>query len=185
MKSEAEVRGLLKDLLSQEFDRRVSEAQLRLPRSCVHNHQQPLDVRKTVDGEPNSAYNRITQDRHHLPVVQTLGLCMLGASDPEEWPGDRICEEPIDAQRCPDFTSRLSKEEVLASFKAQVGDPQWLEAHLPKAAMLLWVLGQYQVPTSPPWWKRILFRFTPLKMEPQKPFELSTLLPEPHGSIRP
>lgn len=178
MKTEEEVRSRLQGVLLREFDRRVAEAQERLPGGCVHNRQQPLDARKTVDGERNYNYNRITRGKG-LPVYQTIGLCMLGSENPEEWPGDRICEEPLDAKRCPYFTPKFLKPEILASFKEEMEDPFWVEHNLPEAAALLWLLEE-DAKAQLPWWKRVLFHFLTLKVEPvqKSSVDLTLLLPE-------
>lgn len=176
MKSEAEIRTRLQELFLREFDRRVGESRTRLPWLCTHNHQQPLDNRKMVEGERNDSYNRITTPRR-LPVARTIGLCMLGAQSPEEWPGD-ICDEPIDAMKCPYFTPKRSKNDILSEFADQVNDPAWVEAHMPEAHGLIWALEGFGA-TTLPWWKRAWFWLT--SVEPAPPVvrpALAALLPE-------
>ena len=163
MKNQDEIQDRIRTLLLAELDRRVTEANLRLPRRCQHNHRQPLDSRKEVVGEPNDGFNRV--DRRHLPVVPTIGLCLLGADDPTEWRGD-ICDEPLDAQRCPHFTPTQAKDEILAEFRREVEDEAWLTANLPAVAALLWVVGEEAPNFHLPWWKRIWFRFLRLRTEP-------------------
>jgi hypothetical protein len=116
-----------------------------------------LDVRKTVDGERNPNYNRVAGTKH-LPVI---GLCMLGAADPTTWPGN-ICEDPIDAQKCPFFERLESKqdavERVQAEFYQQIRDLEWVEANMPEVAGLLWALDSKDLPVLP-WWQTALFRW--------------------------
>lgn len=145
MKSMDEVESRLRELLVSELGRRLTRE--TLPQLCVHNYRHTLDHRKTAYGEPNGGYNRITQgveevdgERVGLPVVQTIGLCMLGSEGLESWPGN-ICEEPIDAQRCPYFQYRVTRAEVYDGFLADVSDPAWVEKTLPAVHSLLWVLG--------------------------------------------
>lgn len=183
MKSESEIRSRLNALVLQELDRRVQEATTRLPWLCTHNHQQLLDNRKSVEGVPNENYNRIVP-RSHLPVAQTIGLCMLGASNPEEWPGD-ICDEPIDALRCPYFNPKRTKQDILAEYQQQMNDLKWVEVHMPEAFGLMWAL-EAMAQTSLPWWKRVWFWFVPMKPEPVQPqgIEVTALLPEGREDAR-
>lgn len=183
MRTAEEVQGRIRSLLLQEFDRRVAEAEQRLPCNCTHNHRQALDSRKELAGDANEGYNRI--NRKHLPLVPTIGLCLLGSDDPETWKGD-ICDDPIDAQRCPYFSSLSSKDSLLAAFKEQVEDVFWVQTHLPEVHALLWVLNESSANFQLPWWKRCLFWFLRLRTEPVQPQGVSNLLPSGddgvHGS---
>jgi len=147
MKEESEVRGRLNKLLSEELGRRIAAATEKLPCRCVHNYRHPLDQRKTVDGEPNENYNRIA-DHRGLPVVQTIGLCMLGSDNPEEW-GGTICEEPLDAKRCPDFKPLKTKPELLKEFREQLKDEAWARANMPEAFALMWFLEEIEAKDQP------------------------------------
>lgn len=151
MRSETEVQDRIRYLLTLEVDRRVKEASARLPHLCRHNRRHSLDVRKEIAGDPNPEYNRIAGKS--LPVI---GLCMLGAEDPMSWPGT-ICEDPIDAQRCPYFTPTVNKEAVETQFKSELRDLDWVSTNLPEVYGLLWALGSATVPKLP-WWKALLFR---------------------------
>lgn len=155
------VRWRIRHLLTVELDRRVTLMVKRLPEHCVHNYRHPLDVRKTVDGHPNEQYNRIS-----LPVVQqTIGLCTLGKDTPAEWNGT-ICEDPVDAQRCPYFNGKQTKESVLREFEEQLRDMNWVSQNLPEVHGLLWVL-EYE-PVRLPWWKRVWFWVLKIHPEPLK-----------------
>jgi hypothetical protein len=159
MRTESEVQDRIRYLLSQELDRRVAEACARLPHNCGHNHKQPLDVRQKIEGRDNPNYNRL--DREKLPVI---GLCMLGAENPSEWKGT-ICEDPIDAQRCPYFDATHTKETVQKDFDEQIRDLGWVSENMPEVAGLLWALGSESMP-SLPWWKRLWFRFVSVRPDP-------------------
>jgi hypothetical protein len=94
---------------------------------------------------------------------------MYGSENPEQWSGT-ICEDPIDAQRCPLFTPKLGREEVIREFKEQLGSPEWVQKNLPDVDSLRWVLAGAPLPdptlppeeivgASLPWWQRLLSRF--------------------------
>ena len=140
MKGESDIRGRLNQLLAEELNRRIASASEKLPRRCTHNYRHPLDQRKKVDGESNENYNRITDNRG-LPVVQTIGLCMLGSKDPETW-GGTICEEPLDAIRCPVFEPAKTKAQLLKEFREQLRDEVWTKENFPEVFSLLWILEE-------------------------------------------
>lgn len=149
MKSTAEVEERLRTIVVAELRKRLTRE--TLPHLCVHNRRQPLDHRRTIYGEPNGSYNRISTGVENgvaLPVLQTIGLCMLGSEDPESWPGN-MCDEPLDAQRCPYFTYKQSRADVYAEFIANLKDPEWVEAYLPAAHALLWVMSAPPLRVTP------------------------------------
>lgn len=156
MRADADVQNRIRALVIQELDCRIKEASSRLPHLCVHNYRHPLDDRKIVDGDPNESYNRITIDAG-IPVSRVLGLCMQGQSNPEEW-GGNICEDPVDAQRCPLFEPVRTKSNILIEFDEQLNTPGWVEDNLPAVAALLWVMGK-MIPTPLPWWKRFWYHW--------------------------
>jgi hypothetical protein len=163
MRAQGDIEDRIRFLLTEELSRRVREAESQLPHLCVHNHRQPLDSRKTVEDAPNETYNR-TSDRNGLPVVQTIGLCMVGADNPEEWPGN-ICEDPIDAQRCPMFRSITTKTAVYETFKTNLEDIDWVRHNMPELWGLLWVLDASTSPALP-WWKRLWFKMLRIHVAP-------------------
>jgi hypothetical protein len=141
----------MQTLVVAEIDARFKAATKRLPHMCVHNHRHPLDVRKKVEDEVNEMYNRLEKGPR-LPVVNTMGLCMLGAESPEEWPGN-ICEDPIDAQRCPWFTPLVSRDSIIENFSTQLKDLEWVRQAMPELYTLMWVLEASR--TKLPWWTRL------------------------------
>jgi len=174
MRSDDQIECRIRKLLVEELDRRVAEASQRLPLLCVHNHRQPLDERREVYGEVNG-YNRIT-DGNGEGVIQTLGLCMLGASRPEEWRGT-ICEDDLDAKRCPYFTPIKTKKVIWDEFQRDVRDGPWLAAHLPAVSELSWTLNHGRMPQLP-WWKRLWHRwFLRIVVVPPLPVDDPALLP--------
>jgi len=175
MKTKMDIEHRLKVLLDAELEQRLKVLSLRLPQSCVHNHRQPLDPRKKVGGEPNEEYNRIV-GKNALPVVQTIGLCMLGAEDPETWPGS-ICEDPLDAKRCSFFTHTQNKAQVIQEFSEQLRDLEWVKTHYPEIYTLLWVLEETKL-LQIPWWKRLLLKLRVIRLEPVTPsIDPTKLLP--------
>ena len=165
MRTGAEIRSRVRELVSQELDRRIQEASERLPHRCTHNYKHPLDTRKHVEGERNEGYNRITLE-DGSPVPQRIGLCLLGSENPEEW-GGTICDEPIDTKKCPYFTPAKSKEDLIPELEENLRDASWVEEHLPEVHALIWVLGE--VTLRVPWWRKLLFRFKLIRTEPVLP----------------
>ena len=179
MKSQDDIENRIRFLLCEELSRRVREAETRLPHLCTYNHRQPLDTRKSVEDLPNETYNRISS-LEGGPVRQTMGLCMLGAENPESWPGD-ICEDPIDAQKCPYFTPSASKASIYESFSAQVCDVDWVRANMPELYGLLWALDAHSVYRIP-WWKRLWFKIIRINRAPVlSNYSLVAMLPQSPG----
>lgn len=158
MRSPAEIEDRVRDIVVAELHRRL--ARDVLPHLCVHNLRQPLDHRRTILGEPNDSYNRVSagldEKGQSLPVIQSIGLCMLGSDDPETWTGT-ICEEAIDAQRCPYFKFRQARADVYNEFVTDLRNPEWVALNLPAAHQLLWVMRTpLAVEPSVPAWRRVL-----------------------------
>jgi len=89
---------------------------------------------------------------------------MLNSENPEEWQGT-ICEDPIDAKRCPFFTALQTKESLFREFVSQTSNPEWLELNMPGVHELLWAAGISQT-LAIPWWKRVLLWFKRIRIEP-------------------
>lgn len=177
MRTPNEVEDRIRALLVEELDRRMADASQRLPVKCTHNHRQSLDNRRKVEGDFNPTFNRISTHQG-LPVVQTIGLCMLNADRPEDWQGT-ICEDPIDAQRCPYFDPKISKDDVWDGFVHDLSDADWVQLNLPQVHELRWVIAE-EKDVQLPWWKKILFRFARIRIpNALPPFEPAKLLPSP------
>ena len=176
MKTKFEIEARIKELICSELDRRVAEASERLPTRCLNNYRHPLDTRKQIEGESNAEYNRIT-DKQGLPVIQTIGFCLLNCEDPENWEGT-ICEEPIDAKKCSDFKQVKTKSDILPELARDLKDVNWVQVNHPELFTLLWVLGVIQE-LRVPLWKRILFFIAQIRLEPVTPkIDTSKLLPQ-------
>ena len=175
MKQRDEIQDRIRALLDVELARRLSVTGQRQPHLCRYNHRQPLDSRKHLAGDPNDGYNRL--DRHRLPVVNTLGLCMMGVEDPMTWPGT-ICDDPVDAQRCPYFDSVQTHAQLVAEFETQVTDPDWLRENLPAVYELVWTLDMAPPNYRVSWWKRTWLRLKGRKQSEHLPVDVHLLLPE-------
>lgn len=149
MRNESEIRNRIRELFQREIDRRFQEAAQRVPVRCRHNYRHPLDVQKQgVDGTPNLTYNRIGD------TAKTIGLCLYGSDDPENWGGD-ICEDVIDAERCPYFEPRELPEQIIEKFRRDMTSVDWIRQNLPDIYHLLWVLEHVEPPKS--WWERFKY----------------------------
>jgi hypothetical protein len=109
---------------------------------------------------------------------------MLGAESPESWPGN-ICEDPIDAIRCPYFNPKKSKQDILDELQLQLRDLAWLKENMPEICGLLWSLNENPRPLAMPWWKRVWFWFLRIRVEPLVNVDPDRLLPpkDPNGSF--
>jgi len=182
MKTKTEIEDRIRFLLAKELERRVMKATERLPHRCIYNLRQPLDTRRRVEDEPNPYYNRITlgigPDGVPLPVHQTIGLCMFkDNAESEGQPLLTICEDPIDAQRCPVFSPRVTKETLWKEFSEQIQNSVWIHENLPDVSALYWALDTGRT-VKAPWWLRILYRFLRIRPEPLRgKTDLMKLLP--------
>jgi len=148
-------------LIDTERDSRLVESTRRLPHRCVYNHRQALDIRKTSLGEPNQDYNNVSRTR------QTIGLCMYGSEDAETWLGN-ICEDPIDAQRCPLFVPQHERQVILDQFYQDLQEPLWVSSNMPELAALLWVLDQHALPKMN-WFSRVVNSLRRYRLEALQP----------------
>ena len=175
MKTASEIENRVRQLLAEELDRRLQGAQARLPTNCVLNHRHPLDVRKRVEGEPNPKYNQI------FDTDQTLGLCMWGSQDAKEWEGT-ICEDPVDAQRCPMFKSKMDKDRIWNQLRVDLSGEGWAKEKMPEVAALLWALDR-TIPPQLPWWKRLWFWLVRFEPEPLRSIPPSWVSSEPDETV--
>lgn len=136
-------------MVLEELNQRMGKAQSKLPCNCTYNHQQPIDLRKKIRNQPNPNYNTIAESN------AKVGLCMYGAEDIQNWPGN-ICDEPSDAKGCPMYTSIHTKESVLRALHQDLEDRDWLRVHMPTLEILLWALEE-ETPQLP-WWRRLLLK---------------------------
>lgn len=136
MQDEAEVRKKLRELRYRYKKRYLHEHLRKGHRNCVHNYIH-------VDAEGNE-----------------VGLCMLGAEDPANWPGN-ICDDDETAEACPYFENKYNKEYLKQEFELLLADPEILYTKFRDIALLGWVLGEQtsMVPISEApdltWWQRM------------------------------
>lgn len=166
MKSEQEIRDRLKEAYQEELLKRLALVGERVPHKCTHNYRHPLDARKVTEEGFNPSYNRVTKG-NGLPVLQTVGLCLLGSEDASTW-GGVICDEPIDAKRCPVFLPKKGKEEVMEELKASMADESWVKENMPEVYALMWALGEVSTPKVSLWAKILVWLSRP-KVEAQLP----------------
>jgi hypothetical protein len=172
-----DVHARIRGLLFEELRRRVASAEKRLPCRCVYNHPHPLDSRDSVEGEPEAGSNRVTS-APGVAASRTIGLCMYGAADPQTWPGN-LCEDEIDAQRCPLFKPHQSKNEIAEEYIRQLGDLDWVRDNLPRVYELLWVTGSNLQLYRMPWWVRLWWWLLRIRLEPVRArVDLTQYLPE-------
>jgi hypothetical protein len=106
---------------------------------------------------------------------------MLGSEDPSTWPGT-ICEDEIDARRCPYFDPQVKKATLLQDFVGQLADLGWLQENMPEVSALYWVLDAGRANVRLPWWRRFWYRLRRIRVEqPLPPFNPEKLLPPPIG----
>ena len=185
MKSTLEIEVRIRELLSKEYQERCRVYSRRLPHRCQHNIRHTLDTSKYVYGEENPNFNRITRE-HHLPVLNTMGLCGLHFDEkgqpmpPDgsgEWNGDVICDDEVMAKSCPYYTPKRLPQMVYDDYIRDLQDTPWVLANLPGAYELLWVLESTKVQMSK-WqilWFKLKARF--LRLEPYQPATRLSLVP--------
>ncbi len=100
-------------------------------------------------------------------MIQTMGLCMFGAENPETWPGN-ICDDAETARQCPMFEATVSKAELWVEFQEQIANLEWIRLHLPEVFALVWVLDGTVAPVIP-WWRRLWFRLRRIDVEAVAP----------------
>lgn len=96
------------------------------PSNCVHNHKHKEDVR----------------------------LCMLGASDIKNWPGN-MCNTVENAKSCPFYSPVHAREDVVNEFESVLSDPNALRELDLELYVLKWVLEDS---TPSTWFQRLWSR---------------------------
>jgi hypothetical protein len=115
MKDEDEIKKKLEEVKYQYFKREYQEKFSCKPENCIHNY------RHEEDGEE-------------------IGLCMLGAENPEEWPGN-VCDDVSTAKSCPFFEVRHQEDELREEFEEEIQDVSVLASDYKDIAALRWVLN--------------------------------------------
>lgn len=119
MRSETVIRDKLKDLRFKTRLRFLKENLSVRPCNCVHNH-----------------------------VDRDIQLCMLGADDPENWPGN-ICDTDEIATSCPFFKCKNDPDSLKAKFRTTI-EPDHSEIQL-----LMWALELESYEDDYTWWQRL------------------------------
>lgn len=134
MRTKAEIQKRLERLRYNHLKRHLRDHLSRRPENCAHN------------------------GHHALGDGKWAHLCMLGAEDPEAWPGN-ICDEEEVARTCAFFTCRHDKEALKREFWQDARDPALLEGPYRDVGLLMWVLDEeagdcgYEADQS--WWRRM------------------------------
>lgn len=82
---------------------------------------------------------------------------MLGADDPENWPGN-VCDTVKNAETCPFFKSIQDKEQIQDEFRRELQDEDVLFRKYRDIAMLTWVLEEKSPDLS--WWQKLKLKLT-------------------------
>lgn len=116
MKREGKVEEKLRDLRYEHLKSKMEENLTPVPENCKHNYQYTAE---DDDGEE-----------------VTVGLCMLGSDNPQEWPGN-VCDAPQTAEKCPFFEPKKSEEELKEEFRDEIDRGEY-----PDLTALQWVLDR-------------------------------------------
>lgn len=114
MKDEKEIREKLKEVKHHYFVREYKDKMSCRPKSCIHNY------------------------RHEEDGAE-VGLCMLGAENPEEWPGN-VCDDIETAQKCPFFEQKHDPEDLEKEFFEKLENGKILAEEYKDIAALKWTL---------------------------------------------
>lgn len=114
MKDKEAIERKLEEVQYQYFTREYGDKLSCRPKNCVHNY------RHEEDGEE-------------------VGLCMLGAENYEEWPGN-VCDEKETAQKCPFFELKHDQDSLKREFAEKMDDKSLLAREYKDIVALKWVL---------------------------------------------
>lgn len=134
MRSYAEIKKKLRNLRYRYLKRYLEEHLSVQPANCVYN-------------------------REYASEMGPVRLCMLGAKDPENWPGN-LCDTKECAQTCPFFQNKYEKKKLKEDFVRKLQDPNILYTKYRDLAMLQWALEEDILEDVPlTWWQRLKLWF--------------------------
>lgn len=110
MRQEKEIKKRIKELKHRYLRREVKKRLRKIPENCYWNYRHIL----------RDSGGKVILDEYTCKP-KTIGLCMLGSEDRQEWRGD-ICEHLEDMEDCPSFIFKMSKKEIKEEFDAKLGD---------------------------------------------------------------
>jgi len=118
--------------------RTVGKVRKRLKQVQFKHQKKYLDLhlkRRPCNCKWNSEQRYIHEGTRQLKI---LGMCMYSVENPE-WDTD-ICESVSQANTCPHFCVRTSKEELKESFEALLRDEEFVNTYCKDIAALRWVI---------------------------------------------
>lgn len=121
MHSKKEVKKKLRDVKGKYLSDRYQDKLAKKPCNCHYNYRHVL---VNAEGEEVE-----------------IGLCMLDASDTEEWEGF-ICDDEETAKNCPYFDCKNSRESIKQEFEEDLEDEVVVANQYKDIAALQWVLQQ-------------------------------------------
>ncbi len=139
MKSQDEILRRLNKLRSRYLRKHCLLARGKKPDNCVFNHEHTPQPRKA---EIPAEFERAPRTVTSLVVIQPdqkIRLCMYGADNPAEWPGD-ICDSDEMAQGCRFFQSKSTEAETIGEFNALMADDKYVYDNYKDIAALQWVI---------------------------------------------
>jgi hypothetical protein len=119
VKTDAQVRQKLKQVLFRHLKRRLKEGLKQAPHTCVHNEEVELDEGGSI------------------------GICRFSEAGV---PKNLVCDHQVDrgarARECPLWAPVQTKDDLKAEFQEflDTGDRGQIAAEFPDAAALMWVL---------------------------------------------
>ena len=138
MKSNEKVEKKLKQVKKNYLSREYRDKLHRCPENCEYNYRH-----KTVNEDGRE---------------EEIGLCMLGADNPEEWQG-LICDDEETAKQCPYFECKHNKESIKKEFEESLNDEVIVANNYKDIAALNWVLDKKEYSWDLGLVKRLWLRF--------------------------
>ena len=155
----------------------VGKSQARCHRNCQYNveHSPEAQGRDPNVVELSLAPREVTTTLV-LERDEAVRLCMYGAEDPGQWPGD-VCDDDDTARRCKWFKPKMAADAAQAEFEGLLADDEWVYENHRDMAALQWALGDRIHKHGLSLWERLwLFVFsffarTPKPAPPLPPFD--------------
>lgn len=136
MRKEAEIRKKMRQVKHRYLVREYKDKLARKSTNCIYYYEH---------GETDPETGRAV----------TVGLCLYGAQNPEEWPGD-LCGG---AKGCPYFETEETKEEIKQRFEESLENEVTVAQHYKDIAALQWVLGEKVYSWDLVWYQRLYLWF--------------------------
>ena len=148
MKSKGTITKRVRKLRLRYAKKHVKASQARRHGNCRHNFEHAA----SLEGRDPDVVELALAPREVVTTLvvrddEVVHLCMYGADDPMNWPGD-VCDSDEVAGRCEHFEPRESAEEARDGFMELLADDEWVYENHRDLAALQWALddGKYRVP---------------------------------------